>query len=149
MDSIAEKTFDADVSEVAATIGFIKKWAKDSAVDSEKIARLELAVEEALSNICGHAYLEEATINKMSYAYHKRSTYTVKIRYEGGTFTLDVTDSGIAFNPLLAAPPDVSAPLEARRADGLGILLMRNMVDDLHYERTGDQNVLTLIMRDK
>jgi serine/threonine-protein kinase RsbW len=103
--------------------------------------------EEATSNICGHAYLEEATINKMSYAYHKRSSYTVGIKNEADSFAVRMTDGGIAFDPLLAALPDVSSPVEVRRVDGLGIFLMRKMVDDVRYERTGDRNILMLIIR--
>ncbi len=147
MDSLAERTFDADLSEVAATIGFVSRWAREAGLDSGKISRLELAVEEAVSNICGHAYQEEASINKMSYAYHRRSIYTVGIRNEADSFAVRVADSGIAFDPLRVAPPDVSSPVEARRPDGLGIFLMRNMADEVRYERTGNRNVLTLILR--
>ena len=146
-DSIAERTFDADLSEVAATIGFVSRWAKQAGIDSERISRLELAVEEAVSNICGHAYQEEATINKMSYAYHSRGSYTVGIRNEADSLTVRITDSGIAFDPLLVAPPDVSSPVEARRADRLGIFLMRTMVDEVRYARTENRNILTLILR--
>jgi OFA family oxalate/formate antiporter-like MFS transporter len=145
-DSLAEKTFDADVSEITATIDFVAKLAKDAGLDSGKISRLELAIEEVTSNICGHAYVEETAINKISYAYQKRSTYTVAIKNVADSFTVRMTDSGIAFNPLLVAPPDVSLPVEVRQTDGLGILLMRNMVDDVRYERTGDLNILTLVI---
>jgi anti-sigma regulatory factor (Ser/Thr protein kinase) len=145
--SLDERTFDADVSEVTATIGFVAKLAKEAGLASEKISRLELAIEEAAANICGHAYLEEAAINKMSYAYHKRSTYTVGVKSEADYFTVRITDSGIPFDPLQIAPPDVSSPVEARQAAGLGILLMRNMVDDVRYERIEDRNILTLVMR--
>jgi len=145
-DSLAEKTFDADASEITATIGFVAKWAKDAGLDSGKISRLELAIEEATSNISGHAYLEEASINKMSYAYQRHSAYSVAIQNEADSFTVRFIDSGIAFNPLLVAPPDLSLPVEVRPTDGLGILLMRNMVDDLRYERTGDKNILTLVI---
>jgi anti-sigma regulatory factor (Ser/Thr protein kinase) len=146
-DSITERTFDADLSEVTATIDFVSKWAREAGFDSGKIARLELAVEEAAANICSHAYLEESAINTMSYAYHRRSSYTVGIMNEADSFAVRITDSGIAFDPLRIAPPDMSSPVEVRRADGLGIFLMRKMVDDVRYERTKDRNMLTLIIR--
>ncbi|MEI7437016.1 MAG: ATP-binding protein [bacterium] len=142
--SLTERTFNADASEIATTIGFVAKLAKNAGLDSGKISRLELAIEEATSNICGHAYLEEASINRMSYAYQKHSAYTVAITNKPDAFTVRMTDSGVAFNPLLVALPDVSLPVEVRQADGLGILLMRNMVDDVRYERTGGRNILTL-----
>lgn len=145
-DSLTERTLDADAGEITATIGFVAKWAKDTGLDSGKISRLELAIEEATSNICGHAYLEEASINKMSCAYQKRSAYTVGIINETDYFAVRLTDSGIAFDPLLVATPDVSSHVEDRQTGGLGILLMRNMVDDVRYERTGDRNILTLVI---
>jgi len=58
---------------------------------------------------------------------------------------LTVSDDGVPFDPLAVAPPDTSLPLEQRPLGGLGIHLVRHLVDEVTYERRGDRNVLTLV----
>jgi serine/threonine-protein kinase RsbW len=57
---------------------------------------------------------------------------------------VEVVDSGPAFDPRQAPPPDTSSPLEARRPGGLGIVLAEELLDELAYERRGEHNHLKL-----
>ena len=57
---------------------------------------------------------------------------------------LRFADTGPAFNPLAAAPPDLDVPLEERAIGGLGLLLVRELTDTQRYARVGDRNVLEL-----
>ena len=57
-----------------------------------------------------------------------------------------IADSGKPFDPLEDAPvPDVDAPIDERPIGGLGIYLVRNMMDDMQYRREGDRNYITLV----
>jgi OFA family oxalate/formate antiporter-like MFS transporter len=143
-DYLAERTCESDIGQIGAVVNFVRRWAENSGLTSEKISRLELAMEEAAANICGHAYLEEAAVNAMSYAYHQRGAYTVRIKNDADSFSVELTDSGIAFDPLSVELPDTGAPLETRQAKGLGVFLMRKMADEASYARQGDRNMLTL-----
>lgn len=53
-----------------------------------------------------------------------------------------ITDDGVAFDPLAAGPPDTSLPIEAREIGGLGIHLVRNLMDQVAYVRSGNHNCL-------
>lgn len=143
---MAEKIFEVDISGINALIDFVTNWALKVGLSEHKISRLQLAVEEAATNICGHAYLEEIAINRAGFAYHKGATYNARIKDTRDNFTIELTDGGIPFDPLSVAPPDVSAPLEERKADGLGVFLMRKMVDEVLYVRQEGKNILALIM---
>ncbi len=145
--SLASRTFKADLDGVATAIDFIEQCAQSVGLDQSRTSRLHLAVEEATTNICSHAYFEEIAINQFSYAYHTATTFAVRIKDDRDSFIVELTDAGIPFNPLSAAPPDINAPLETRQADGLGILLMRKMVDEIRYAREGDRNLLALVVR--
>ena len=114
-----------------------------------KVSGLQLAVEEATTNICSHAYLEEIAINRFSYAYHTTATYEIRLTDSVDSFSVELVDGGIPFNPLSVTPPDITAPIEDRQTDGLGILLMRKMVDDIRYMRESNQNHLTLVVLKK
>jgi OFA family oxalate/formate antiporter-like MFS transporter len=142
--SLATRTFRTDLGEVTAAIEFVVKCAESVGLASGKVSGLQLAVEEATTNICSHAHLEEIAINRLSYAYHTTATYEISIKDATDSFSIELVDSGIPFNPLSVAPPDITEPIEDRRTDGLGILLMRKMVDNIHYTRETNRNRLTL-----
>jgi anti-sigma regulatory factor (Ser/Thr protein kinase) len=57
-----------------------------------------------------------------------------------------VADDGPAFNPLLQPEPDTTLPLASRQPGGLGITLIKSLMDDVRYERT-DRNILTVRKR--
>jgi serine/threonine-protein kinase RsbW len=59
--------------------------------------------------------------------------------------TIRTEDSGMAFNPMSAASPDTKCPLAQRKIGGLGILLIKKAMDEIHYERLGQRNVTTFI----
>lgn len=93
-----------------------------------------LAVEEVVTNVITHAYPEGGGEVRVA----------VKELSVPRGLRLIVADDGIAFDPLAIPDPDVSAPLEERQVGGLGILLIRRMMDRVAYERRGGENVLTM-----
>ncbi|HCE44782.1 MAG TPA: MFS transporter [Lentisphaeria bacterium] len=147
--SLGARTFTTDPGEVAAAIRFAVKCAESVGLGSDKVFQLELAVEEAATNICSHAYLEEFSINRMSYAYQAKTTYEVRIIDTPDSFSVVLLDSGIPFDPLSVAPADTTSPIGEREPDRLGVLLMRKMVDDIRYVREKDRNHLTLVIHKK
>jgi anti-sigma regulatory factor (Ser/Thr protein kinase) len=64
-----------------------------------------------------------------------------------GEVSLQFTDEGRPFDPLAAPPPDLEAPAAERPIGGLGIHLVRSLVDAIAYARVGSQNVLTVRKR--
>jgi anti-sigma regulatory factor (Ser/Thr protein kinase) len=60
------------------------------------------------------------------------------------TFVVELRDHGPAFDPLQAAAPDLEADPDERGIGGLGIHLVRHYIEDLHYARVGDENVLSM-----
>ena len=63
----------------------------------------------------------------------------------GKRLTVTITDDGVPFNPLSKKAPDIDAPLEDREIGGLGIHLVRNLIDDVTYNRRIGKNVMTLV----
>lgn len=91
--------------------------------------------------------LEELVINIMDYGFAEGDhEIDITLISEDHRLIIEIADSGKAFDPLQDAPvPDVNAPAEERPIGGLGIYLVRNMMDDMQYRREGDRNYLTLI----
>ena len=94
---------------------------------------LNLVLEELLTNIISHGYADEG-----------EHYIQITISHENGMLVVCVEDDGIPFNPVAAEAPDIKSPLEAREIGGLGIHLIKQVMDDILYERVGNRNILTL-----
>ena len=94
--------------------------------------------------------LEEVEMNIINYAFDKGTPASsqVVLKTEDDRLTITVTDKGKPFNPLEDAPaPDLDASLQERKIGGLGIHLVRSLMDEASYARKGDANCLTLVKR--
>ena len=97
-------------------------------LDKRTLKRLELALEEAMVNI----------IN-----YSQATDITLTITHSPLTITF--TDNGIPFDPTAQAPADTAQAVAERQIGGLGIALLRQITDELHYRRIDNINELTII----
>jgi anti-sigma regulatory factor (Ser/Thr protein kinase) len=86
--------------------------------------------------------LDEIVANIVAYGGANRSI-DVSFRRSPDRAEVVVIDDGVPFDPLARMPPDVTSPLEARSPGGLGIALVKSLMDGVHYQRT-DRNVLTV-----
>ncbi len=141
------RTFRADPGELAATLAFVAQGAERAGLDPGQSTRLQLAVEEATTNICRHAHLDELAINQVGCAYQHRASYELRLSEPADGFAVEVVDAGVPFDPLAAVLPATSTPVAERQPEGLGLLLLRGTVDDITYERVGETNHLRLRMR--
>ncbi len=88
--------------------------------------------------------LEEAFINIAHYAYgDKTGSMDLIFEYDNSIVTLCLKDKGVAFDPLAKQDPDVTLGIDERKIGGLGIFLVKEMMDEVHYQRLNNENVLT------
>jgi anti-sigma regulatory factor (Ser/Thr protein kinase) len=90
--------------------------------------------------------LEEIVVNIIRYGFPEGGKHEILIRLslEDGAVAVAVEDQGVPFNPLEAPPPDLESPLEKRRIGGLGIHIVKSIVDAVDYRREAGRNCLTL-----
>jgi sigma-B regulation protein RsbU (phosphoserine phosphatase) len=90
--------------------------------------------------------MEEAVVNVMSYAYPADTVGDVTIEAVtiADQLQFTITDSGIPFDPTAKAEVDTTLSAEERPIGGLGIHLVRQLMDSINYERIDGKNVLTL-----
>jgi anti-sigma regulatory factor (Ser/Thr protein kinase) len=93
--------------------------------------------------------LEEILTNVISYGYDDSGEHEIMMRLscKGDEMTAEVEDDGRPFNPLEAAEPDTSKPLEERPVGGLGIHLVRKFMDRVEYRRRQGKNLLVMKKR--
>jgi len=93
--------------------------------------------------------LDELFTNIISYGFNDLSEHAIQvcIAADDGMLTITVEDDGIPFNPIARAEPRMPATIEDCTIGGLGIYLIKNLMDDVCYQRNQDKNVLTLKKR--
>lgn len=130
-----EKTFEAKLDKIPEMIEFVTENAGAMGVHPKRVMHLELAIEEAVANICSYAYAVPP------------GEVTIRVAREPVVVRIELIDAGIPFDPLGIEEPDIKSEIENRDVGGLGIFLMRRMLDEMHYSRRDGQNVLTLAVR--
>lgn len=90
--------------------------------------------------------LDELFTNIISYGFQDKSEHFIRVRVSADSDVLTVVleDDGVAFNPVERIPPDLPCSLDECKVGGLGIHLVKNLMDAVGYERRGGTNILTL-----
>jgi serine/threonine-protein kinase RsbW len=93
-----------------------------------------------------HLALEEIVTNIISYGFDDNREHHIRISLclERREMTAEVEDDGKPYNPLEAPSPETEQPLTERAVGGLGIHLVRHLMDDIVYRRRGGRNVLVM-----
>lgn len=130
-------TFPGRYASLAAIGKFIVGAAQEAGLDPRAVHAVELAVDEASTNIIEHAYGGEG-----------RGDIEITCCINSTGLTVILRDRGRPFDPDSVPPPDLHAPLEERNGGGLGLHFMRQLMDEVRFEFTPDSgNVLLMIKR--
>ena len=122
-----------DISEIGRLNEFVEEIGQDFSLSPEVIFNLNLVLEEAVVNIINYAYPKEE---------HERIYLSAKLRE--GSIVLVLTDTGKEFDPTMAPEADITLSADEREIGGLGIFLIRQIMNEVKYERIEGKNVLTL-----
>jgi serine/threonine-protein kinase RsbW len=135
MGSSFEMTIGSDIGEIPAVFARLEEAMGAGGFSPEEILDTQLAVEEVLTNIIIHGY--------------KRSGCRIELEYRPirDGIEIRVTDSAPRFDPLSVTEPEPEGTLDQRRIGGLGIFLVRHVMDELSYRYEGGKNVLTMVKR--
>lgn len=121
----------------------LAEWIDSLGIPEELNMPVNLALEEAVSNVMLYAYPDIK--HGQVLVEFVRSQVAGQQAHEQIIFT--ITDSGIPFDPTQQPPADTSLSVEERAIGGLGIHLVMQLMDEVKYERVDDKNVLTLIKK--
>ncbi len=93
--------------------------------------------------------LEELLTNTISYGFEKGPGHEIEVRIgiEAGEAVIEVIDNARPFDPTKASAPDLNASIEDRLVGGLGVYLVKTMMDEVKYRRDGGRNHVTLKKR--
>ena len=129
-----EKIFEAKKENLSSVMEFIDTELEKYEFSMKLITQFNVVIEEIFVNISNYAYKDGNGICK------------IKLDYDGkNKITIIFEDNGIKFNPLDQEDPDITLSAEEREIGGLGIFMVKKMMDNLEYKYEDNKNILTLI----
>ena len=123
-----------DVHQVPEVNKFVTSVGQRLNLEPSLVSQLMLAVEEAVVNVMNYAY-----------PLGSKGDITIEAKATGQWLKFIISDEGKAFDPTQGGNADTSLSAEDRPIGGLGILLVRSLMDSINYEYNGGKNVLTLM----
>lgn len=129
-----EISLEASDENLDAVLQFVDEQLEHAGCPIEAQRQIDIAVEEIFVNIVSYAYIPDTG----------NATVRLEISGDLSEVTLIFMDQGIPFNPLAKEDPDIDLPANQRRIGGLGILVVKEFMDDVSYEYKDRQNILTL-----
>jgi anti-sigma regulatory factor (Ser/Thr protein kinase) len=136
MSSPIQLTLANDLAEIPRLAEAVEAFCEPLDPSVKDILSIQLALEELVTNVIHHGYTDG----------HPH-TFTVALSSESDRIRAIITDDAPAYDPLARAEVDTTIPLEDRAIGGLGVHLVKKLMDVSHYERRDGKNVLTIERR--
>jgi serine/threonine-protein kinase RsbW len=128
-----QTTLPGEESRLLEAMAFLHVFWQAESLPDELLFPFELALEEVFMNVAMHGGGEQGP-----------ATVWLELERTDGKLNLSLSDDGPAFDPLALPTPDLDAPLEERPVGGLGVYLVREMMDDVSYSHRGGRNCLSM-----
>lgn len=136
MQSGLRMSIGAQPDEVAKVQAAVADFAASQGLPDAIRRSMQVVVDELFANIVSHGL-----------AARDGGEATIEVTRSAAGLTLTVSDNGPPFDPFGHEAPDTTLPVEARPIGGLGLHLVRKMMDEVSYHRRDDRNVMVLTKR--
>ena len=130
-----ELTLDAKVEHLDQVLALVDGLLEERDCPMKTQMQVDVAVEELFVNIAHYAYTPQTG----------QATVRARLLDEPSAIEVTLIDSGKPYDPLAKEDPDITLPVEERPIGGLGIYMVKQSMDKVHYEYKDGQNVLTFI----
>ncbi|MBD5546660.1 MAG: ATP-binding protein [Lachnospiraceae bacterium] len=129
-----ELTIDATIKNVAAVTAFVDEQLEQLGCPMKTQMQVDIAIDELFGNIANYAYNPEV------------GAVTVCVEVMDNPLAVVITfiDNGVPYDPLAKADPDITLSAEEREIGGLGIYMVKKIMDAVFYEYKDGQNILRI-----
>ncbi|MBB6461835.1 ATP-binding SpoIIE family protein phosphatase [Flammeovirga kamogawensis] len=114
----------------------VEKYLLQKNVPTKALHKTQIILDEILSNAINYSFTNTAT-----------PLISVSLKVDSTEICIKIMDNGVAFNPLEKEDPNVALSLDERQVGGLGIFIIKNLVEELSYERFDNKNCLRLLQK--
>jgi serine/threonine-protein kinase RsbW len=135
----SELTVKSRTENLSQIRDFVSNKASESGISNDEVENIMLAVDEACTNIIKHAYKS-----------YPDGEISIKVEYNSDKLLITIVDYGSTFDPLIVPDPDLQKYYRDGRVGGLGMYLMKSLMDDVKYTTVpGKYNQVLLSKRIK
>jgi anti-sigma regulatory factor (Ser/Thr protein kinase) len=122
-----------DISELKSLHQHLSEWGGTIQLATDSISRINICLDELFTNI-------------VSYGFEDDLEHIIEftINVDNNLVTIKIEDNGVMFNPLEKIDPDFPENVDDAKIGGLGIHIIRKLMDNVSYERKKDKNRLTM-----
>jgi serine/threonine-protein kinase RsbW len=135
MDQTFEMTIGSDIAKIPAVSARLENALQAGGFSAEEILDTQLAVEEVITNIIIHGYKEAG------------GEIHIACRIARNAVEIRIRDAAPPFDPLSIPEPELEGGIDERGIGGLGVYLLRQVMDDISYRYENGENILTLVKR--
>lgn len=129
-----ELIIDAEIENIEEVTSFVNLYLEEHGCPAKAKVQIDVAIDELFGNIAHYAY----------YPGKGKAVVRVEIINNPPAAVLTFIDSGIPYNPLEREDPDIHLSAEERRPGGLGIYMVKKIMDEMAYEYQDGKNILTI-----
>ena len=127
-------TTKAETANIEAITAFVDQELEARGCPVRQQMQIRVAIDEIVANVANYAYVRGSGNLTVNFAFEEQDR----------TAVLTFIDEGIPYDPVKKEDPDITLPAQEREIGGLGIFLVRKIMDDMNYRREGGKNILTL-----
>jgi serine/threonine-protein kinase RsbW len=124
---------NGDLSELERLAEAMARFCRDNSLGADVEFDLNLALEELFANSVKHGGCQGMN-----------DAVEIQLEFAGGSVRVEYADRGVPFDPVLVPPPDLSVPLRDRAAGGLGLHLVKRLMQTFEYRRAVGWNRITM-----
>lgn len=130
-----EINVEATMDNLDAVLGFIEENLELADCPMKIAMKIVVCVEELFVNVVNYAY--EGFVGKCKITFEALDDDESKV-------VISISDQGKEFNPLEKADPDTTLDADEREIGGLGIFMVKNIMNHIYYERSGENNIIIM-----
>ena len=128
-----------DIQSLPLVNEWIEQCCEEAGLGLDWVMKFQLVIEEMVSNVIFYAYDSQ----------QQEAAIELRFTWEAGTVSILLRDWGKPFDPTAKEDPDITLSVDDRPIGGLGIFMVKQLMDEVRYERVGSSNLLTLQKRIK
>ncbi len=133
MSASFERRLSAGLTSIVSLATEVTRWGGEAGLAEGAVFQINLVLEELVTNVMMHGL-----------GLGQPGWISVRIERSGDRLEIVLADNARAFDPFAAPPPDLTADIEDRPVGGLGVHLVRTLMDEWRYARVGEQNIVWL-----
>ena len=126
-----------DIQSLPLVNEWIEQCCEEAGLGLDLVMKFQLVIEEMVSNVIFYDYDPQ----------QQEAAIELRFTWEAGTVSILLRDWGKPFDPTAKEDPDITLSVDDRPIGGLGIFMVKQLMDEVRYERVGSSNLLTLQKR--